>query len=131
MHYRLGHRDCYYLFLFKPSFQQVNILFINSDPALQSEIVEFTSEFEANNYFSQRTEESIAILNEHDIDIVILKVRKIKDVAILKYINDYYKDTKVVIEANNEFDEVISVFNKTNYSVLHEPYSLSELKVHL
>lgn len=98
---------------------------------MQNEISEFVSELESDNYFSNSTEESIRILNEHVIDRVILKVRRIKDIAILKYIQDYYNNIKVVIEASDEFDEVISVFKETSYSVLHEPYSLKDLKTHL
>jgi len=38
---------------------------------------------------------------------------------------------EVVVLANKTFDDVISIFRKSNYSVIHEPLRLAELKGHL
>ena len=70
----------------------MNILFINIDAALQQEFSEFSSEIDAADYYSNSLIESITILNEKTIDIVILRIGKLSDASILKYIHDYYKN---------------------------------------
>ena len=57
-----------------------------------------------------------------------MSLKSIHDATILKYLNDYYQEIKVVVIANKTFDDIISIFQKVNYSVIHEPLQLSELK---
>ena len=95
------------------------------------EILEFI-EGEGNQVFiSHSTEESINILSKYDFHKAVISLQSIKDVEILKFLNDYYPDIKVVVIANKEFDDLISIFQKVNYSVIHEPLKLSELKLKL
>lgn len=109
----------------------VNILFINSDEALQLEFNEFSSEIDASNYYSNSLMESISILNDKTIDIVILRISKLSDASILKYIHDYYKDIKILISAREDFEEALSIFKQVQFEKIKSPMVLSDIKAHM
>ncbi len=109
----------------------MNILFINSDASMHEEFNEFSQDIHAKNYFSNSTEMSIALLNEHQIDAVVIKIGKLSDVSVLKYINDYYKHIKVLVSAREDFEEVLAIFNQVDFEVLPSKMGLAELKEHL
>lgn len=109
----------------------MNVLIQIKDSSTDCEIKEFT---EANNdlvFISHTAEESINILSQNNIQKAVVSLKNLKDATILKYLNDYHPDIKVVVIANKAFDDIISVFKKVNYNVIHEPLKLSELKTRL
>ena len=111
--------------------KRMNVFFQINDSTTDQEILEFI-EGEGNKVFiSHSTEESISILSERNFEKAVISLQSLKDAAILKYLNDYYPDIKVVVIANKEYDNIISIFQKTNYSVIHEPLKLSELNIQL
>ena len=108
--------------------KSMNILFQIKNSTSDQEIIEF-AEGEGNKVFiSHSTEESISILSKHNFEKAVISLKNLQETAILKFINDYYPTIHVVVLANNTFDDVISIFRKSNYSVIHEPLRLSELK---
>lgn len=109
----------------------MNILFINSDASTHEELNEFSLDNNLTNYYSNRLENSIIILNEHPITTVVLKMNKLSDVSILKYLNDYYKNIKVLISAPKYFKEVLTIFSQVSYEYIGSPMGLSELKSQL
>ena len=109
----------------------MNILFINSDTALQQEFIEFSDEINATDYYSNSLIESISILNENPIDIVILKIGNLSDISVLKYIHDYYKNIKILISASEKFEEVLTIFKQVQFEKINSPIRLTELKSHL
>jgi DNA-binding NtrC family response regulator len=109
----------------------MNILIQIRETATDSEIKEFTEGIGNNVYISHSTEDSITQLNNHPFEKAVVSLKSMQDAAILKYLNDYYPDIKVVVIANKAYDDILSIFQKGNYSVLHEPLKLSELKTQL
>jgi len=106
----------------------MNILIQIKDNSSDREIKEF---IERNNdlvHISHSPEDSINILSHVEIQKAVISIKSLKDSAILKYINDYYPKIQVVVMANKIFDDIISIFSKSNYSVIHEPLKLSELQ---
>ena len=109
----------------------MNVFFQIKNSSTDHEILDFI-EGEGNKVFiSHSTEESISILSKHDFQKAVISLQSMQDTTILKYLNNYYPDIKVVVIANKEFDDIISIFQKVNYSVIHEPLKLSELKLKL
>jgi hypothetical protein len=109
----------------------MNILIQIHDTAADKEIKEFT---EGNNnkvFITHNTAESISQLSIRLIDKAVISLKSINDAAILKYLNDYYPDVQVVVITNKSFDDIITMFKKVNYSIIHEPLQLSELKTQL
>ena len=106
----------------------MNILFAHYDPEIQKEIDDFLKLMDAKIYFSVNTEETIRILNEKTIEMVVLKINNMRDASILKYINDYYKDLEVLIMASKEYDEIISAFIRGHFTLIQQPVKLAELE---
>lgn len=106
----------------------MNLLFIHHDPEIQSEIDDFLRTSKDDCFFSRNTEETIRILNEHPIDMVVLIINHMRDAAVLKYINDNYMDVEVLLIASEEYDEIISLFSETNYKTVRLPLKLKDLR---
>lgn len=98
---------------------------------MREEFNEFFGEIRARDFFANSTEEAIQVLNEHTIDIVILRISRLADAAILKYINDYYQQIKVLVSARKDFEEALTIFNQTNFEKLNSPIGLADLRGHL
>ncbi len=75
--------------------------------------------------FSDSTEKSIQILGKGGVNMVLLYVQSVTDIAILKYINENYPEIKIFITAEKTFDELISIFNKGSYTLIREPFKAS------
>lgn len=109
----------------------MNVLIQTKETAADLEIREFT-ENEGNQVFiSHSTSDSINFLSSILIDKAVISLKNMNDAAILKYLNEYHPGIPVVVIANKVFDDFISIFQKVNYSVIHEPLKLSELKMKL
>ena len=109
----------------------MNLLLIHDNPDIQAEIKEYLTLLNGTVFFSKDTGEAIRILNEETIELVILNIKSMRDAAILKYINDYYKELEVLIMASKEYDEIISIFSTCNYKRFPQPQKLSELKLNI
>lgn len=105
----------------------MNVLIQIKDSSTDRELKEFT---EGNNdtvFITRSVEDSIHTLSNNKIHRAVVSLKSLKDTTILKFINDYYPEIQVVVLANKAFDDIISVFTKANYSIIHEPLKLSEL----
>lgn len=111
--------------------QNMNVLFQLKEPAFGPEVLEFSEGTGNNVFISHSSEESIRLLAEHTIDKAVISIKNLRDAAILKYLNDYYPTTEVIVLANKSFDEIMSLFQRLDYSVIHEPLRLSDLKTKL
>jgi len=109
----------------------MDLLFISRLKNQKREYLEFASGLKAQAHFASTTEQVVSVLNSCQIDKVILMLQSVRDVGVLKYINDYFPAINVILVANNEFEEMISVFSKGRYSVLEGPLSFSDLKLKL
>jgi DNA-binding NtrC family response regulator len=106
----------------------MNILFIHHDPEIQTEIDEFLRNHEDVCFFSRNTNDTIQILNNHTIDLVVLIINHMRDAAVLKYINDNYKNLEVLLMASEEYDEIISLFSECQFKTFRLPLKLSDLR---
>jgi DNA-binding NtrC family response regulator len=105
-----------------------SILFINEENGTHQEMDDFARNIHARALYARNIEESIAAFHARSIDLVVLNLKSLSDAGILKYINEYHSKTKVIIRTNEIFDSFISVLNTGNFSVIHEPLKLSELR---
>jgi len=109
----------------------MNVLIQSINDETDREIREFTEDDGNLVYISHSASESISYLSKIEIDRAVISLKNLNDAAILKYLNENYPDIQVVVIANKAFDDFISIFQKVNYSVIHEPLKLSELKLKL
>jgi DNA-binding NtrC family response regulator len=106
----------------------MNLLFIHPDPEIQTEIDDFLHNSKDACFFSRNTEESIHILNNHSINLVVLIITQMRDAAVLKYINDNYRDLEVLLIASKDYEEIISLFSQHQYTTARLPLKLKELR---
>lgn len=95
---------------------------------MEVEIQEYLSFHKRTGFFARNTEQSIRILNNYVISLVVLQINNLRDAAILKYINENYKHLEVLIMASKEYDDIISIFSKGRYKLSRQTQHLSELK---
>jgi DNA-binding NtrC family response regulator len=106
----------------------MNLLFIHNDPEIQSDINDFMCTKKDHCFYSRNTEESIRILNDTPIDLVVLVINHMRDAAVLKYINDNDTNQEVLLIASEEYDEIINLFSKHQYKTVRLPLKLKDLR---
>ena len=103
-------------------------LFIGYDSTEESEIREFINNKSSVAIFATSNEQAIHFLDEYPVEIVVIYMRNLNDAVILRYVNRYYPEIRVVVSANKEYDEVISIFHQGTFSRLPRPFKLDELE---
>ena len=106
----------------------MNVLIQLKDISADREIREFTQGKNREVFITHSPEDSVKVLSQVTIDEAVISIKGLKDAAILKYINDYYPKTKVTVIINKVFEDVLAIFQHSDYTVIHEPLKLSELK---
>lgn len=104
-----------------------HVLFIGYDSTLQEEIKEFFKERGGQAWFTSSTDRSVRVLSEHPVETVVLSLHTLKDAAILKYINQYFPDIKILVSASHEYEEIINVLSHGHFEFLPQPLKLKEL----
>lgn len=109
----------------------MNILFIKENRALIDELKEYIRSLDARAYFADDPIETEIILNKTVIDLVIIPLKALANLDMLKYINDNFRETKVVITVDRE-EQSSKLENRkalyTNYELLQKQLRLFELK---
>lgn len=106
----------------------MNVLIQLMDCSTDRELKEFTEGKNDQVFISHSIEDSINFLSHTEIHKAVISLKGLKDTAILKFINTYHPTIQVVVLASKAFDDIISIFSKSNYSVIHEPLKISELQ---
>ena len=106
----------------------MNILVKSNKEYLENEIKEFFQREKANTYFTDSAECAIDLLNKHKINMVIFDFNSLLDTVLLKYIENYYKNVKVILSADKYMRNAITVFQNNNFILLDNPLKLTELK---
>ena len=109
----------------------MNLLFINHNPDVQTEIDDFRLSCQDTCFFSINTTETIRILEEHSIDLVIMIINHIRDAAVLKYLSDNRGDIEVLLLASEEYDEIITLFCASQYRIHRLPVQYKNLLMNL
>lgn len=111
--------------------EPMNILFVKENRSLIDELKEYIQSLNARAYFADDPIEMEIILNEIAIDLVIIPLKALSNMDMLKYINDNFKEIKVVITVDRE-EQNTKLKNRktlyTNYELLQKQLRLFELK---
>ncbi|MEI7897212.1 MAG: hypothetical protein WCJ26_09265 [bacterium] len=105
----------------------MNILFIHHKPDIHSEVVNYLVSPMDTCFFSRNTTETIKVLGDHQVDLVIMIITNIRDAAVLKYINDNHSELEVLLVADEEYDEIITLFCDSQYTICRLPLELKLL----
>lgn len=112
----------------KPRIMKRQVLFIGYESSDREEIREFIAGHEGEVLFAESTDRAIRILDEHPVTTVVLRMQKLTDAAILRYINLHKPGIGVVVTASEEFDHIINVFSNGQFKVMPHHHSLEELE---
>jgi DNA-binding NtrC family response regulator len=103
------------------------VLFVGYDISHRSEISAFLDSRLYEARFAGSADMVIQLLESEKISAVVLKMHQLNDAAILKYINKYYPEIKVLVFAGRKFDNFIHMISRGNFRLLPQPLKLREL----
>lgn len=108
----------------------MDILIINEYGFSVDELKDNINKMNARSYYSSSKEQSIILMNNHQIDLVFLYLNSldIEELEILRYINENYKNTKVIIRADKEMIDAISIINNGFYAIVEDPVKNIDLR---
>jgi DNA-binding NtrC family response regulator len=106
----------------------MKILFLNTNNFVRNELQECISDIQGEAFFAVTPEEAIAILNTHSIDMFFLELKGISDTGLLKYVNENFKDVRIILTVEGEIEHAISTIKNGHFGVLQKPFTLKQLR---
>ena len=96
------------------------VLFVGCEPPYQAEIREFLKSHGGEVRFADSTSMALSILGEHPIDVVVMCISGMPDTALMKHLEDYHPDVKVIVSAGMEFESIAKAFSTGRYSLVKD-----------
>ncbi len=109
----------------------MNILLQTREKETFEEVKEFTESESSKVFHSDSADKSIALLSNFFFDVAVIRIKTFNDFTILKFLNESYPHVRVIVLAEKRFKDLITLFSTTNYSVVSEPFRLSELNMRI
>jgi DNA-binding response OmpR family regulator len=106
----------------------VNILFLKTNECIKEELRECISDLPGNTYFADTIEEAVAMLHTYPIDIAFLDVQYLADIQFVKYAHTHFKHIQIILSVESTLEDVISIIRSSQFSVLHRPFTLKEVR---
>jgi len=106
----------------------MNILLVNFADGRQNELNEFLETQGYKVYSAESDLEAVRILNNTNINEVIVHLTKILNIGLVNYINHHFSDIRVLLVTNNYVEQAISIIKNSACEILHEPFTLAEVK---
>jgi DNA-binding NtrC family response regulator len=104
----------------------MNVLAVKKNKFQINELKEF---FADSILFSAHSNKAaIQKLTENAIDLALISINSTSDFGLVKYINDNFGETKVVLSIQKEMQDAVSVITKGKYTTVENPLRLKELK---
>ena len=107
---------------------KMNVLVKSNKKYFEKEIREFFLRENARTYFANSSKSAVDTLNNRKIDIMILDFDSLYDTFLLKYVENYHKNIKMILFTDDFMKNAISVFKRSNFTLISEPFKLSKLK---
>ncbi len=105
----------------------MNILLQTREKETFEEVKEFTENESSKVFHSDSADRSIALLSNFFFDVAVIRIKTLNDFTILKFINETYPHIKVIVLAEKKFKDLITLFSTANYSIVSEPFRLTDL----
>jgi DNA-binding NtrC family response regulator len=103
------------------------LLFIGYDSKTEVEIREYIRGKTSKVFFVQTPVQAIRVIDDHEVDCVVLNFFNLSDAAVLRYISQYRPNSRIVLSASKEFDEIISFFSQQPITRIPKPFRMEEL----
>ncbi|MCD4819656.1 MAG: hypothetical protein K8S23_13290 [Candidatus Cloacimonetes bacterium] len=106
----------------------MNILAIKQNEFQSLEIEDMIKNINSKIFFVKTILDAIKIIEKNNIFTVLINITSISDIGFIKYINDNFKSILIYISSDKPMEEAISIMKTGNYTLLHNPVMLRELK---
>jgi DNA-binding NtrC family response regulator len=106
----------------------MNILAIKQNEFQSSEIEEMIENNDSKVFFLETISEALKFIDKNSIDIVLINITSVSDIGFIKYINDNFSNTQILLSTDEDMQEAISVIQTGDFKLLHHPLLLNELK---
>ena len=78
--------------------------------------------------FSDTASMAISMLEEHPIDAVVICITGNPDTFLMKYLEDYHPDIKVIVSGGKEFESIAKTFSNGRYTLVRDYLDMQKLK---
>ncbi len=106
----------------------MNVLIVGMNEYFLKDLEEYFTINDDVPYYADNSRGAIQILSETKIDLVILEFCIFDEVKLVKYINDNYPETQVVLTTSKKINEMMKIIKNSEFRVLQHPFRFSELK---
>jgi len=107
---------------------KMNVLIVGMNEYFLKDLEEYFTINDDVPYYADNSRGAIQILSETKIDLVILEFCIFDEVKLVKYINDNYPETQVVLTTSKKINEMMKIIKNSEFRVLQHPFRFSELK---
>ncbi len=105
-----------------------NILFVSSNKYIKPEVQELVSELQSKVFVVNTIDEAINCLAMESIDIFVYHAYNFNDLAMLEFIQNQYKDLRMIIRCEPNIKSAISFIRNNHVDFLAESYLAEGLK---
>jgi len=106
----------------------MKILLKSSNKFLHDKMLSYKDTSDIQIGFASTDKETIYIMENYDFDVVILELKSADDLNLLNHINEFHKNTRVILLLKNmTYDKFIDKIEKNKYSLIENPFDFSSL----
>jgi DNA-binding NtrC family response regulator len=110
---------------------EMKTLIISTNNYFIDEIKDYFSLYNNSLLFAKNKREAFKILNKHTLDYVIVELSSLKELEIIKYINENYQLTNIILIIGKTFNKQISIIKNGNFNIIEQPFRLQEFKKYI
>ena len=104
----------------------MNILLVKKNEFQTKELLDFFSNDRIFNTSNINT--ALAQLETIDFKMALISINSLTDLGLVKYINENYPQTKVILSLAKQIRDAVSIILKGDFTTLDNPLQLKELK---
>jgi DNA-binding NtrC family response regulator len=104
----------------------MNILAVKRDRFQINELNEFFGEHKI--LTADSDNEAVNILKQNGIEMSLVSINSYSDFGLVKYINDNFPKTEVVLSIQKEMQDAFSVITNGKFKAVQNPLKLKELR---
>ncbi len=95
----------------------MNVLIVNQTQPLYEKLSRMLSDHTINIFRAETINRIAEILNQNEIDLVLMEIHSLSDVALLDFINRNYKDINLQLIADNVTNRLLTTLKEGKYTI--------------
>ena len=106
----------------------MNVLFRVKSEIAREALGEMVADMNGRAFFAHDAEDAIRYMNHDRIDLFFLEIRSMADVAVLKYANDNFGSTRIVLIAEDILENAVSALKNGKFLMMKNSLNLNDFK---